>query len=338
MAFSKRTALLSAIVGLSLVAPVLTAPAAFARDEAPLKVSGKDALKGATTVAIGAFNVGFIFQSTDQTKSTGGLIGAFGGTTKAKSTLVGVTPEMMSAVADAAYADFVAQLTAAGFTVADPAAVFAAPQLANPHGQASPIDINIALEKGSKGKATYVKPTVLPTLIMLPGDFTGSGLSSMGLNMDAGQASGALSNYARAAGTPVIDVTYLIDFSDQKRPGAFSFGGLEVNANLSVVPGFSRMTVLGANGKTITVTLKQGVSVDGEFIERQDASSGLDKTTQAAANVGGGIMAAMGVGGLAFGKTRKFEFTAKPGNYEEGAAKAANLASERLVQLMTGLR
>ena len=38
-------------------------------------------------------------------------------TTKAKSTLVGVTPEMMQQVTDAAYDDMVGQLTAAGFTV-----------------------------------------------------------------------------------------------------------------------------------------------------------------------------------------------------------------------------
>jgi len=337
MTLRHRAAFISAAVCLSLAVPQFSAPA-FANDDAPLKVSGKDALKGATTVAIGAFTVGFIFQSTDQTKSTGGLIGAFGGTTKAKSELVGVTPEMMGAVADAAYADYVAQLTAAGFTVQDPAAVFASDQLARTDGAASPIDINIQLEKGSKGKATYVKPAALPRLMLLPGDFVGSGFSSMGLAMSAGQTSMALSNYARAAGIPVIDVVYLIDFSDQKRPGAFSFGGLEVNANLSVVPGFSRMSVLGPNGKTITVTMKQGVSVDGDFIQREDASSGLDKTTQAAANVGGGLLAAAGMGGLAFGKTRKFEFTARPGAYEEGAVKAASLASERLVQLMTGLR
>jgi hypothetical protein len=55
------------------------------------KVQGKDAVKGASQVAIAAFNVGFIFRSTDQTKASGGLMGAFGGATKAKSSLVGVT-------------------------------------------------------------------------------------------------------------------------------------------------------------------------------------------------------------------------------------------------------
>jgi hypothetical protein len=173
---------------------------------------------------------------------------------------------------------------------------------------------------------------------MVAGDFQGSGFSSMGLAMDAGQAGMALSNYAKAANAPVIDVTYLIDFSDQKRPGAFSLGGLEVNANLSVVRGFSRMTVFGPNGKTSTITLDQGVSVDGDFIDKHDASSGTAKTTQAAANIAGGLMAAMGHGGMMFGKTRKFEFDAKPGNYEEGAAKAAGLANDLMVGQIAALK
>jgi len=333
MFLRKSTLMAAAVFGFSVSVPMV----AWAGD-GPVKISGKDAVKGATSVAIGAFNVGFIFESTDQTKATGGMIGAFGGTTKAQSTLVGVTPEMMQKVADAAYADFIGKLTAAGLSVKDPAAVFAAPELAKPHGQASPLDVSIMLEKKSKGKATYVKPAALPTLIMLPGDFQGSGMSSIGLSMDAGQANYALSTYAKAAGVPVLDVTYLIDFSDQKRPGAFSLGGLSVNANLSVTPGFSRMTVLGPNGKTVTVTLTEGISVDGEFVEKHDASSGTAKTTQAAANIAGGLMAAMGHGGMMFGKTRKFEFQAKPGNYEDGAAKAASLANQRLVEQITALK
>ena len=237
----------SKILGLALAATVLALPMqAYAGDSGPVKVSGKDALAGAKSIAVAAFNVGFIFESTDQTKATGGMIGAFGGTTKAKSSLVGVTPEMMQKIADAAYADFVAKLAASGLAVKNTAEMFAAPEMAKPHGQVSPLDISIALEKKSKGKATYVKPTALPTLIMVAGDFQGSGFSSMGLAMDSGQASYALSQYAKAAGVPVVGVTYLVDFSQQKRPGAFSLGGIEVNANLSVVPGYSRMSVFGA--------------------------------------------------------------------------------------------
>ncbi|MDE2437746.1 MAG: hypothetical protein KGM49_15940, partial [Sphingomonadales bacterium] len=319
------------LAGLTLCAPGL----AHAGDARPLKVSGGEAMRGATALAIGAFNVGFIFESTDETKATGGMIGAFGGTTKAKSELVGVSPEMMQKIADAAHADFVGKLKAAGFAVADPGQVFAAPALAGVKGEAAPADISIALEKGSKGKAVFYKPTALPKMVFLPGDFTGSGFSSLGATMAAGQASGGFGSYAKAAGTPIVDVTYLIDFSDQKRPGAFSFGGIEVNANLSVSARYSRMTLIGATGKTMTVTFQDPVSVDGDFIEKTDASSGSAKTTQAAANVAGGVAAAFGFGGMRFGKTRKFAFTAKPGNYEDGAAKAASLANGQVVGVMT---
>lgn len=324
----------AAMLAMAVVSPVALA----ARDKPPIEIKDRGALQGSGQVAVVAFNVGFIFESVDSTAATGGLMGAFGGTTKAKSELVGVTPEMMQQITDAAYADFVAQLGAKGFTVADAAAVFADPGFAKVKGVDSPADINIALEKGSKGKAVYYKPSQLPLQVLVPGDFTGSGMSSIGLNMTAGQNSYQLATYAKGANMPVIDVTYLIDFSDQKRPGAFSFGGLKVNANLSIVPGFSRVTVIGANGKTNTLTIGQPVSVDGDFIEVEDATSGGEKTAQAAANVAGGVAAAMGFGGLRFGKTRKFQFNAKPGNYEEGATKAATLANERVADTLVTQR
>ncbi|HEV2600047.1 hypothetical protein [Sphingopyxis sp.] len=309
-----------------------------AKDAEPVKVAGPAHAKGVSTVAIGAFNVGFIFESIDRTAASGGLMGAFGGTTKAKSELVGVTPEMMQAIADAAYADFVAQLSAGGYSVQAVGDLFGHPALAKTKSQAVPLDINLALEKGSKGKATYFKPSALPSLLMIPGDFTGSGMSSMGINMSAGQAGMALTNYAREAGVGVVDVVYLIDFSQQKRPGAFSFGGLQVNSALSVSADYSRITLIAPSGKQSVITIKAPVAVEGEFVEKADASSGTDKALQSGANVAGGLAAVAGFGGLRFGKTRKFQFTAKPGNYEEGAAKAASLASAMLVGRLGALR
>ncbi|KAB2855469.1 MAG: hypothetical protein F9K41_08900, partial [Sphingopyxis terrae] len=173
---------------------------------------------------------------------------------------------------------------------------------------------------------------------MLPGDFTGSGMSSIGINMSAGQASMALTNYAKQSGVGVIDVVYLIDFSDQKRPGFFSFGGLQVNSGLSVAADYSRMTLIAPSGKQTVVTVKAPVGVEGDFIEKNDASSGTDKALQSTANVAGGLAAVAGLGGLRFGKTRKFAFTAKPGAYEEGAAKAASLASEMMVARLGAMR
>ena len=157
--------LLSAV---ALVAMLAQSPVVYAGDKEPVKISGPANAKGVTTVAIGAFNVGFIFESVDQTKASGGLMGAFGGTTKAKSELVGVTPEMMQKIADAAYADFVSQLGASGYTVIPAGDLFGHAALAKTKSLETPLDINIALEKGSKGKATYFKPSALPSLLMAP--------------------------------------------------------------------------------------------------------------------------------------------------------------------------
>lgn len=327
--------LLSAV---ALVAMLAQSPVVYAGDKELVKISGPANARGVTTVAIGAFNVGFIFESVDQTKASGGLMGAFGGTTKAKSELVGVTPEMMQKIADAAYADFVSQLGASGYTVIPAGDLFGHAALAKTKSLETPLDINIALEKGSKGKATYFKPSELASQFMLPGDFTGSGMSSIGINMSAGQASMALTNYAKQSGVGVIDVVYLIDFSDQKRPGFFSFGGLQVNSGLSVAADYSRMTLIAPSGKQTVVTVKAPVGVEGDFIEKNDASSGTDKALQSTANVAGGLAAVAGLGGLRFGKTRKFAFTAKPGAYEEGAAKAASLASEMMVARLGAMR
>ena len=170
---------------------------------APLKVSGEAAAKGVTQVAIGAFNVGFIFKSVDSTKAMDGIVGAMQGTTRAESTLVGITPEMMQTITDAAYADFLSKLAANGYTVQDPSALFGAP-LAHAKPEVSPLNVNIMLEKKSTGKVTLVKPSALGALYLIPGDFTGSGMSSMGLNMNSGQTGYALNQYAKTTG--VVDV------------------------------------------------------------------------------------------------------------------------------------
>ncbi len=157
--------------------------------------------------------------------------------------------------------------------------------------------------------------------------------------MSAGQANMALSNYAKQTGVGVIDVVYLIDFSDQKRPGFFSFGGgVNVNSGLSVSADYSRMTLIAPSGKQAVITVKAPIGVEGEFIDKSDASTGTEKAVQSAANVAGGLAAAANIGLPMFGKTRKFQFTAKPGNYEEGAAKAASLASELLLGRLGALR
>ena len=323
-------------VGAAMATMLAHPVAALADDAAPLKISSEASIKGTQTVVVGAFNVGFIFSSIDNTKTTGGMIGAFGGTTKAKSELVGVTPAMMQAITDAAYADFQAQLAARGFTVADAAGMFAHADFARVKMMQAPYEASIQLDKKSNGKATYFKPSALPGQFMLPGDITASGMSGIGLNMSMGTNQYGVTQYSKAAGQSVIDVVYLIDFSDVKRPGAFSFGGgLNVNSGMSVVDDYSKLNLVNTAGKTATIIFKEPVAVEGDFAAMEDTTKGGG--VQKAANILGGLAAAKGFGGLKFGKTKTFTFTAKP-DYEQGAIKAATLANTRLVEQLAALK
>ncbi len=335
---SMKLGSLTAIAALALTA----SPPTFAGTPVPLKVSGQDAAKGVTQVAIGAFNVGFIFQSVDSTKAMDGLVGLAQGTTRAESTLVGITPALMQTITDAAYADFTAKLRASGYTVQDPAALFGAP-LPRAHPEVSPLDVNIALEKKSTGKVTLVKPSALGALYLIPGDFTGSGMSSMGLNMSSGQTAYALSNYAKQSGVGVIDVVYIIDFSQQQQNGGFS---VKVNSGVSIASNYSRATLIAPSGKTTTIKITDSIPVAGDFATMRDTTSSFTKTTQTATRVLGGLsrlggLAGMGGMGGMFktgGATKKIEFDAKPENYRVGATQAATLANERVVAQLTALR
>ena len=334
----------TATAALALAVAAAATPA-FAKDP-PVKVTSGAAAKGQQTVVIGAFNVGFIFESIDRAgnQNQGGLMGAFGGNTRAKSKLVGVTPEIMQAVTDAAYEDFKSQLAAKGYTVSDHAPMFSSTELTKAKETPAPYKVEVQLEKGSKGDSFYYKPVALTRQYFLPGDVTMSqggmfsGFAAMGPAMQAGQVQMAMANYAKASGQAVVDVTYLIDFSQQKRPGAFSFGGLKVNSGMSIVDEFSKMTLIAPNGKVATIMIKQPIAVEGEFAKVADATSGGSKATQTAVNVAGGVAAVFGFGGLGMGKSRTYEFTVNPEQYTPGATKAATLANTLVVDQLAALR
>ncbi len=329
------------IRGLAIVLAMSLAPAAMAAD-GPLKLHDTGAIKGVQTVTVGAFNVGFIFQSLDSSKATGGLIGAFGGATDAKSILVGVTPEMMQAITDAAYADFRTQLTTHGFTVAEATSLFASPDFARVKPMVTPYEAGVRLDKRSTGKASYYKPTSLAVQFMLPGDIVSSGMSGMGQAMAAGTNVYSVAQFAKSSGEAVLDVTYLIDFSQLKRPGSFSFGGLQVNASVAVVEDYSKLSIVTPAGKTAAITIGQPVAVEGDFATKQDTTKGAG--FQKAANIAGGLLSGLGslggmggLGGMKFGNSKTFTFTARP-DYSLGAIKAATLANTRLIDEMAALR
>ena len=308
----------------------------------PIAIVSGDAIRGTSSVVIGAFTVGFIFQAADNEKATGGMIGAFGGVTSAKTELEGVTPAMMQAITDAAYADFQTQVASRGFSVADSGALFASSQLVRAKPEKSPFETKVFLGKNASGKVTFYKPSALPSLLMVPGDFTATqgfgGLGAMGSAMNDAQTQAALAEYAKASGQSVIDVVYLIDFANLKRGG----GTVKVSSSLSVASNFSKLTLVNPRGKVAHLTLKEAIPVDGDFATMDDKTKG--KGVQTGANIASGLLGAASIlgggGGLGmkFGKSRSYAFTVNPNAYTEGAGKAASLASTRLLDQVVALK
>lgn len=328
--------------GTMALALLLTMASSAMAEDTPLKLHSAEVVKGVQTVTVGAFNVGFLFESMDRGKQTGGMIGAFGGATDAKSVLVGVTPAMMQAITDAAYVDFKAQLATHGFRVAEAASLFASPDFGRVKQMAAPYEAGVRLDKRSTGKASYYKPSALPSQFMLPGDIVSSGMSGMGLTMAAGTNQYGVSQFAKSSGEGVIDVTYLIDFSQLKRAGAFSFGGLQVNSGVAVIDDYSKLTLVAPSGKVATITVNQPVAVEGDFAAKHDTTKGAG--IQKAANIASGVMGGLGrlggfggLGGMKFGNSKTFTFTARP-DYQGGATKAATLANARLLDQLAALR
>lgn len=104
---------------------------------------------------------------------------------------------------------------------------------------------------------------------------------------------------------------------------------------MSVVDDYSKLNLISAAGKTAVLTINTPVAVEGDFATMQDATK--DGSVQKAANVLGGLAAVGGLGGMRFGKSKTFTFTAKEA-YTDGATKAASLANARLVEQLAVLR
>lgn len=100
-------------------------------------------------------------------------------------------------------------------------------------------------------------------------------------------------------GEGVIEVMYLIDFSQLKRPAAFSFGGLQANSGIAVVDDYSKLPLVAPTGKTatITITINQAVAVEGDFVAKQDTtkSAGIQKAANIASGVIGGLIGSAGL-------------------------------------------
>ena len=202
-------------------------------------------LKGMQRVAISVFNVEFpdeyhLEAKSSGTTGAGSASGRMGMTRTAELTthLVGMDLASRQRIADAAYADFVDELKAAGFEVVDHAALLAAaPEIAS----------WTSLPNGAQGRfGTYVAPTGM-VVYPMSGDTKKRESSGMFhqlnllVNMAASSQAYKRSAYvARDANTYVLAVSMVVDY------GVYSTSGDRRGYGKRVSAGFEKGAAIAA--------------------------------------------------------------------------------------------
>ena len=327
-ALTRRDALTGAVAAAALSAALATPTAAMAQ---ALKVDNAAALNGVTRVVIGSFIVAFLTDRTDRARAGGGLLGGgFGGRSTARSALEGVSDLEFQQATDAAYDDFLRQMSNAGYQIGDRAAVIEAFTRANAQPLENGMERDVILARDSRAKAKVFAPTAVGGVwlgrealgqISAPG-FSGN-RSAIGISM-GGAA------HARAAGEAVVNVFYVVDFANAETYGGWfrNSSAVSVKAGLALVPEVSRIFAYAPNGRVAMATLREPVAVGGDYGTFGDSTTGGQRAAEMAANVIGVL------GGIGTNSTRRYTLQADPARWGEGVAQLTNTASARMIDGM----
>lgn len=329
MELRKTAAAIAVAITLALPVP------AFARQSEPVKATSAGNVKGTQRVTIGQVTIGFLIERKDSAKAGGGLMGSgFGGRSTVRSTLAGYTREDLQQVADAAHDDLVAKLTAAGFQVDDRAQLTAYPAFAAAPAEVGTKEASARTGRDDNAKVLFVSASQTAPLRMMVGDIYSTGFGAMGIMMSGTRVMNAMTAYAKDSGSRIVNVVYYIDFANSEEYGGWfrNSSAVQVNGGLALMPEQSKLTVVGPNYKSATLTLNEPVAVGGDFFDKNDSMGGAEKTSNALGNAIGLL------GGVGTNSSKKFTFTARPGAYSAGAAQAVAEANTTMARHLATLR
>lgn len=326
-------------LALAVASIALTAVPAMAAKEVPaVEVSKPEAFKGANQVIVGGFTVVFLTERKDSAQAGGGLFGGGGGgRSTAVSTLGGVSYEQFQAATDAAWEEFKMKLTGAGYSLADRATLVAGTRFTKYKVVASPADGSLLFGKNDTAKALYFAPRDLADVFVLGSNQV---INATGFGALGGMMGAAMNNevnareVAKAAGVPVINVVYVVDFADTEKYGGFqrSWSSVKMTSALALAPSLSRIMAISPNGKVGHVSLGKPIAIAGDFGGMRDAMSGGDKAGQMAGRVLGML------GGVGWNSKQKLAFDVDGERYAQGVLEAASEATDKLVTHMATLR
>lgn len=289
------------------------------------EVDTAGAFKAKQEVIIGGFQVNFLKEKRASNKAGGGLLGGgFGGKSSANMDLVGVKEAQFVAITEAAYADFQKQLSAQGYRVADRSQLISHEDFSDVSSTPSP-----KREESSFFGADVTQTSVAPKAI---GKLYGGGFGFS--NYLAASA-----EFAEEQKTPVLFVTYTIDFAN-KAGGhggwASTTSSLEVGQGISVAAG-SGVQLIGGQMSTFSsavgsVKLGQPISSTETFAEVISTTSDAEAGLETAVNVVGML------GGIGTNQSRSFDVKADPAKYQAVTTKTLAEANAALVKKMAELR
>jgi len=293
-----------------------------------ITVDGAEAFKGKNQVVIGSFKVGFLEEKKSSSKAG---MGGFGGKSTAHMKLNGLDQALMQQITDAAYADFLEKLKAAGYSVSDRSGLLASEEFKGVSSDTSPVREEKSFF-GSANTVTYMNPKALGDKLYWHGENGHTGGFAFA-NSGAGAAA-----YAGKSGTPVLFVSYLVDFANAEDGGGFTTSAVSVGQGLSVTPG-SGISYFGAPmGGTFSATtigsvkLGQAVYSTETFGEIANTSSDAAVAAETALNVVGAVL------GAGTNQSRDFEINAKPAQYKSISTKLLGESNTKLTQKMAGLK
>ncbi len=297
-----------------------------------LKVDAEKAFKGVNEVIIGSFKIGFIESKTDKAKAGGGFMsGGIGGKSSAEMSLTGINDAIRQDITEAAYKDFVKDLKAKGYKVADSQELFNDKDFADTKTYAAPYvdDQDGLLTSGAVTK--FFQPKALGKMRF----FAGENANVMG-GFAFGNPSTAATVFAEKSGKKVIHVIYTVDFSNAEDNSGFTTSAINVGQGISILPG-SKLGLIGGQGGTFStangnIVLGQPIYSTKTFGEVVGTSSDLYKGAEVALNITTSLL------GAGSNIRREFVVKANPTKYKAIALEVVKDANAAIASKMANLK
>ncbi|MGE0595162.1 MAG: hypothetical protein AB7P07_02250 [Hyphomonadaceae bacterium] len=285
---------------------------------------GANVLAAMPRIALAGYNIGAFMTTRVSARSGGSLLGnSMGARARMDFSLVGVDQTLLQRIADAAHADLVAQLEAAGYEVSGAREVFADGRGANMLAGGGTYE---GEEPGTQSEMLVAGPSGVGAVA-----YQGVGRLAVG----GGGGMGAISHGLNAI---LVFPNLALDFAETSGSGNRSFGNranVEGEARFGIDPMSKAEVFFSRSGRGFfdgwgTLQVTEATTVADEFASTEQTSQ--------RSNTGMGVASAILGAGMQHSRRSGYEVTADPAAYEALALRAARGFNAALVAQIRAAR